>query len=86
MLKFLGISAMDDADASVPAWRGVSKKSRVLVGVGALVLAIAVFFTCTWLLDGHLQGFVVYVPWLASSAALLMAIVLGERGLVRGSR
>ena len=54
--------------------------------MGALVLAIAVFFTCTWLLDGHLQGFVVYVPWLASSAALLMAIVLGERGLVRGSR
>lgn len=82
MLKYLGISAVDD-DTSVPAWQGVSKTARALVGAVALAFAVAVFFIFTWLLDGQLRGFAVYMPWLAATATLLVTVVLGERGLVR---
>ncbi|GAA1416377.1 hypothetical protein AUR04nite_28180 [Glutamicibacter uratoxydans] len=86
MLRYLGLTAADDAGTSVPAWKGVSKKARALVGAAALALAVATFFIFSWLLDGRLQGFAGYVPWLAASAALLLSVVLGERGLVRASR
>lgn len=86
MLKYLGL-CNDDSDSTLPIWQGIDKKKRVLVFIGSVVLAAAMFFLTSWLLSDVPKGtFAKYVPGLFAALTLLLSTVISERSLLRAQK
>lgn len=81
MLRWLGLKGKDSSD-SIPFWAGVSLRTKMLVGIGWLLICVGSFFWVDSLLP-VLEKPASAIPWLVAVLVFAAGSSMTERILVR---
>lgn len=81
MLKWFGLSSNDSSE-SVPFWQGVALRTKILVGLGWLLVSVGTFFWMTSLLP-TLEKPASAIPVLVAVLVFAAGSTMTERTLVR---